>query len=76
VQDDTPPAEPQAGRGRRNFLRVQTNKIKAYVGDEITVEWFLYLTERQDKYRRHRRAAHDGFGSKTEPLPTHTPGFR
>ena len=61
VGDDTPPAETQPGRGRRNFLRVQANKIKAYVGDEITVEWFLYLTERQDKYGATAEPRTDGF---------------
>ncbi len=61
VGDDTPPADTQPGRGRRNFLRVQTNKIKAYVGDEISVEWFLYLTERQDKYGTTAEPRTDGF---------------
>ena len=61
ASDDAPPADTQPGRGRRNFLRVQTNKIKAYVGDEITVEWFLYLTERQDKYGTTAEPRTDGF---------------
>jgi hypothetical protein len=68
VDDDTPPAETQPGRGRRNFLRVQTSKIKAYVGDQITVEWFLYLTERQDKYGTTAEPRTDGFW--VEDLPT------
>jgi hypothetical protein len=61
VGDDTQPADTQPGRGRRNFLRVQTNKTKAYVGDEISVEWFLYLTERQDKYGTTAEPRTDGF---------------
>ena len=67
ADDDTPPAETQPGRGRRNFLRVQTSKIRAYVGDEITVEWFLYLTERQDKYGTTAEPRTDGFW--VEDLP-------
>jgi hypothetical protein len=58
---DEPAAEPAAGHGRRNFLRVQASKTKAYVGDEITVEWFLYLTERQDKYNPTTEPRTDGF---------------
>ena len=61
VGDDTPPVDQQPGRGRRNFLRVQANKIKAYVGDEILVEWSLYLTERQDKYGTTAEPRTDGF---------------
>ncbi len=61
VGDDAPPAETQSGRGRRNFLRVQSNKTKAYVGDEIAVEWLLYLTERQDKYGTTAEPRTDGF---------------
>ena len=61
VGDDSPPAETQPGRGRRNFLRVQANKTKAYVGDEITVDWSLYLTERQDKYGTTAEPRTDGF---------------
>jgi hypothetical protein len=68
VEDDAPPAEPEQGRGRRNFLRVQTSKIKAYVGDQITVEWFLYLTERQDKYGTTAEPRTDGFW--VEDLPS------
>ena len=61
VDNDSPPADTQPGRGRRNFLRVQTNKLKAYVGDEISVEWSLYLTERQDKYGTTAEPRTDGF---------------
>lgn len=61
VDTDAPPADTQPGRGRRNFLRVQSNKIKTYVGDEIVVEWSLYLTERQDKYGTTAEPRTDGF---------------
>jgi hypothetical protein len=61
VGDDAQPAENQPGRGRRNFLRVQANKLKAYVGDEVAVDWSLYLTERQDKYGTTAEPRTDGF---------------
>jgi hypothetical protein len=69
VDNDAPSAD--TGRGRRSFLRVQSNKIKTYVGDEITVEWFLYLTERQDKYGTTAEPRTDGFW--VEDLPVANP---
>ena len=68
VEDDSPPAETEQGRGRRNFLRVQSSKIKAYVGDQIKVEWFLYLTERQDKYGTTAEPRTDGFWVEDLPV--------
>ena len=38
--------EPSAPAGRRNFLRVIPSKTKAFVGEQITVEWSLCLVER------------------------------
>jgi len=69
VDDYQQPAEAPAGRGRRNFLRVQSNKIKTYVGDQITVEWFLYLTERQDKYSPTAEPRTDGFWVEDRSVP-------
>jgi len=71
VEDDTPPAEPRAGPRSRNFLRVQSSKIKAYVGDQITVEWFLYLTERQTSTAPRPEPRTDGFWSRS-PRPQST----
>jgi hypothetical protein len=68
VEDDTPPAETEQGRGRRNFLRVQSSKIKAYVGDQIKVDWSLYLTERQDKYGTTAEPRTDGFWVEDLPV--------
>jgi hypothetical protein len=70
VGDDQPPAEAPAGRGRRNFLRVQPSKIKTYLGDQITVEWLLYLTEHQDKYSPTAEPRTDGFWVEDRPVPT------
>jgi hypothetical protein len=41
----------QSDDGGRNFIRVVPSKTKAYVGEQITVEWYLYLVARQDKYQ-------------------------
>ncbi len=62
IADDEPTVDPATNRGgRRNFLRVQPSKTKTYVGDQITVDWFLYLTERQDKYSTTSEPRTDGF---------------
>ena len=75
VGDDSPPADTQPGRGRRNFLRVQASKMKAYVGDEIAVDWFLYLTERQDKYGTTAEPRTDGFWVEDRTPATPHPGL-
>jgi hypothetical protein len=75
VEDDAPPAEPATGHGRRNFLRVQSDKIKAYVGDQIKVDWSLYLTERQDKYGTTAEPRTDGFWVEDLPVPNQHAGL-
>jgi len=73
--DEAPAPDTQPGRGRRNFLRVQSNKIRTYVGDQITVEWFLYLTERQDKYGTTAEPRTDGFWVEDLPVPNQHTGL-
>jgi hypothetical protein len=76
--DDEPPPiptppPPTAGQGvaagRRNFLRVVPSKTKAYVGEQITVEWFLYLTERQSNYSPTKEPRTDGFWVEELQVP-------
>jgi hypothetical protein len=65
--DDEPPpppppsAAPGVAAGKRNFLRVIPSKTKAYVGEQITVEWALYLVERQTNYSPTKEPRTDGF---------------
>ncbi|HEX7599765.1 MAG TPA: BatD family protein [Polyangia bacterium] len=61
VDVDEPPAAAQAGNGRRNFLRAQASKTKAYVGEEITAEWILFLTENQNRISPTAEPHTDGF---------------
>jgi hypothetical protein len=75
VEDDAPPAEPATGHGRRNFLRVQSDKIKTYVGDQIKVDWSLYLTERQDKYGTTAEPRTDGFWVEDLAVPNQHAGL-
>jgi hypothetical protein len=60
-----PPAEREPARsGARNFLRASADKTKVYVGEQIVVDWALYLAERQDKYQAVTEARTDGFWSE------------
>jgi hypothetical protein len=54
------PSGPQPAGGR-NFLRVVPSKTKAYVGEQITTEWSLHVTERPDKYLTVLEPRTDGF---------------
>lgn len=67
----TPP--PAAGQGvaagKRNFLRVVPSKTKAFVGEQITVEWFLYLVERQTNYSPTKEPRTDGFWVEELEVP-------
>jgi BatD DUF11 like domain len=58
---------PQTDDGR-NFIRVIPSKTKAYVGEQITVEWYLYLVARQDKYQPISEPRTDGFWAEELPV--------
>jgi hypothetical protein len=53
----------------QNFIRLVPSKAKVYVGEQLTAEWYLYLTERQDKYETLKEPHTDGFW--VEDLPIH-----
>ncbi len=60
----------------KNFLRLVPSKTKAYVGEQITAEWFLYLTERQDKYQTTTEPRADGFWSEDLLVPQSQRGLQ
>jgi hypothetical protein len=70
-----PPPEPARAGGRRNFLRVVPSKTRAFVGEQITVEWFLYLTERQNNYAPTKEPHTDGFWSEELDVPQNRGGL-
>ena len=72
-----PPPQPEPARaaGRRNFLRVAPSKTRAFVGEQITVEWFLYLTERQNNYAPTKEPHTDGFWSEELDVPQNRGGL-
>jgi hypothetical protein len=56
------------------FIRVVTDKTRAILGEPIVAGWFLYTTERLDKFETTTEARTDGFWS--EDVPTATPKGR
>lgn len=63
-----PRRTPPSSAGGQNFVRVVPSKTKVYVGEQITAEWYLYLTERQDKYETLKEPHTDGFWVEDLPI--------
>ena len=55
--------------GQRNFLRVLPSKTRAFVGEQITVEWSLCLAERQNNYAPTKEPRTDGFWVEELEVP-------
>jgi hypothetical protein len=66
--DDAVPA-PSGGGGGGSFVRAAADKTKVYVGEQVVVEWLLYLTDRQDKYQAITEPRTDGFWSEELTVP-------
>jgi hypothetical protein len=64
--DDVVPA-PSGDAG--SFVRAAADKTKVYVGEQVVVEWLLYLTARQDKYQAIAEPRTDGFWSEELTVP-------
>jgi BatD DUF11 like domain len=64
-----PTPEPAKQAGRRNFLRVLPSKTKAFVGEPITVEWSLFLSERPNNYSPTKEPRTDGFWVEELEVP-------
>jgi hypothetical protein len=56
-----PPPLTSAAAGSANFIRVVPDKTRAFVGEQVTVGWYLYLTQRQDKYETITEPRTDAF---------------
>jgi BatD DUF11 like domain len=78
LEPDTEPEPlPEAAKpaGRRNFLRVVPSKTKAFAGEQITVEWQMYLTERQNNYAPTKEPRADGFWAEDLEVPQNRGGL-
>jgi hypothetical protein len=71
------PAVPEQAKpaGRRSFLRVLPSKTKAFVGEQITVEWSMYLTERPNNYAPTKEPRTDGFWAEELEVPQNRGGL-
>jgi hypothetical protein len=67
-------AEPPVQSSGGSFLRVVADKARVYVGEPVVVGWFLYTTQRLDKFDTVAEARTDGFWS--EDIPSTTPKGR
>jgi hypothetical protein len=70
-----PAPEPARPAGRRNFLRAVPSKTKAFAGEQITVEWQMYLTERQNNYAPTKEPRTDGFWAEDLEVPQNRGGL-
>jgi hypothetical protein len=64
-----PPPDPTHPAGQRNFLRVLPSKTRAFVGEQITIEWSLCLAERQNNYSPTKEPRTDGFWVEELEVP-------
>ncbi|HXJ21603.1 MAG TPA: BatD family protein [Polyangia bacterium] len=56
------------------FIRVLPDKTRAFVGEQVTVGWYLYLTQNQNRYESITEPRTDGFWS--EDIPSTNPQGR
>ena len=73
--EPAPGPEPAKPAGRRNFLRAVPSKTKAFAGEQITVEWQMYLTERQNNYAPTKEPRTDGFWAEELEVPQNRGGL-
>jgi hypothetical protein len=62
----TPAAAPPplSSASAANFVRAVADKPKVFVGEQVTVGWYLYLTQPQDKYETLTEPHTDAFWSE------------
>lgn len=53
---------------RGTFIRAVPSKKKVYVGEQLTVEWLIYLTERPDRFTTLAEPRTDGFWAEDIPV--------
>ncbi|HVT06989.1 MAG TPA: BatD family protein [Polyangia bacterium] len=56
------------------FIRVMPDKSRVYVGEQVTVGWYLYLTQNQNRYETITEPHTDGFWA--EDIPSTNPQGR
>jgi len=69
--DVAPPESADGG----SFIRLVTDKQKAYVGEAISGTWFLYLNQPADKYDTQVEPTMEGFWTEDVTLPSRRGGM-
>ena len=73
--DDEPEErEPVASSASAAFLRAVADKKRAFVGEQVTVTWYLYLAEPQSNFQPITQPKSDGFWM--EEIPSTNPQGR
>jgi hypothetical protein len=71
---DDDPATAVSSTPSAAFIRVVPDKIHVFVGEQVTVAWYLYLSQDQNKYETLSEPHTDGFWS--EEIPSTNPSGR
>lgn len=69
--DDSAPVASAPGAA---FIRVMPDKSRVFVGEQVTVGWYLYLTQNQNRYETITEPHTDGFWA--EDIPSTNPQGR
>jgi len=72
IDDD--PAAAVSSTPAAAFIRVVPDKTRVFVGQQVTVAWYLYLSQEQNKYETLSEPHTDGFWS--EEIPSTNPSGR
>ncbi|HXU03328.1 MAG TPA: BatD family protein [Polyangia bacterium] len=76
LDDDEPEVQEQqvSSSASAAFIRAVADKKRAYVGEQVTVTWYLYLAEPQNNFQPITQPKSDGFWS--EDIPSTNPQGR
>ena len=69
IQIPGPSASAPDPAAEGSFIRAVPDKSKVHVGEQVVVQWYLYLTDRQDKYQAVVEPRTDGFWSEELVMP-------
>jgi len=61
--------------GGGSFIRLVTDKQKAYVGEAISATWFLYMNQSHNKYDVQKEPTMEGFWTEDATLPNRRGGM-
>lgn len=75
AQAQAPPPGGAAPGDGGSFIRLVTDKQKAYVGEAISATWFLYMNQPHDKYDTQVEPTMEGFWTEDVAIPNRRGGM-